>query len=396
MNLAFWAIFSFALSLTLTEIVRRWAVAKGVVHRPRADRWSNRVVAMEGGVGFISAFIIAAMIVVNFVPISGVALKYFSVLLGGAVILMITGVIDDLRHMEPRLKFLIQILMAVALVWAGARLSPGSESLWIQMMTVIYIVGITNAFNLIDNMDGVSAGGATVSSMVILGLSLFAGVEDQGWTALVISLGACTFGFFVLNFPPAKIFMGDAGSLPMGFLLSGLFLPNPFFKSGWLLADSSDFLQTYGVIGPIVLLSVLFWHPIFDTTFVTLRRSLAGKPFYVGGRDHTTHELAFKGLSVRGVLFSYLGLSTAIGALTFLIVQKPIYCISIFCIVAGFSLLWTRFLLGAKPVTLIDNTLGTIPQISSPQPQSMSMADMQIPLLNQTHSHESQARPPAA
>jgi len=212
------------------------------------------------------------------------------------------GFLDDLRPLRPPVKFVVQLILATVLLGFGFELRLTGVPLIDVLLTLFWIVGITNAFNLLDNMDGLAAGIAVIAA----GFRLLFFAMDGDWggaTVSAIFLGA-VLGFLIRNFPPASIFMGDTGSLFVGFFLSGLCLASPY-------------PYTRGV-GAVLLFPVLLvLVPIFDTAFVTVTRILSGRPVSVGGRDHPSHCLVAIGISERKTVLLLYGLSIVSGLLAY-------------------------------------------------------------------------------
>jgi UDP-GlcNAc:undecaprenyl-phosphate/decaprenyl-phosphate GlcNAc-1-phosphate transferase len=259
-----------AVGFTATFATRATARAIGFVARPRAERWHRRPTALAGGIGF-------------FIPFA-LALAYFQAwrLLAGASAMFLLGLVDDLVQLKPYTKLSTQLLIA------GLTVALGPALLWTpfpivnQAISLFWIIGITNAINLLDNMDGLSAGVATVVAIFVCIFSL-----QQGQLALAgtsAALAGALLGFLVFNWNPASIFMGDCGSLFLGYSLSVLALQQNYGRSRSILVV---------IAAPVMVMLV----PIFDTTFVTLTRILRGRPVSQGGRDHTSHRLVTLGLS---------------------------------------------------------------------------------------------------
>lgn len=279
---------SIAATLACERIARR----VGLVTPPRADRWHREPTPLLGGVAIIVATL--APIVLAGAP-SRLALFLLLALVMGAV-----GLLDDVRSLRPQVKLVAQIVLAGALIQFGWLLRLTDLPVVNVLLTLLWVVGITNAFNLLDNMDGLAAGLATIAAAFRLAFSLMDGdLESARVTAAF--LGATT-GFLVRNFPPARIFMGDAGSLFIGFFLSGVCLVG-------------ETAYSRGIAAVLVLPVLIVLIPIFDTTFVTLTRLLTGRPVSQGGRDHTSHRLVGLGISERRALAVLGGLSLLSGAL---------------------------------------------------------------------------------
>jgi UDP-GlcNAc:undecaprenyl-phosphate GlcNAc-1-phosphate transferase len=270
-------LFALGISLALTPICRLVARRLGYVDEPNKDRWHNRPTALFGGVA-----IVVSAVVVGLTTHPRIELLE---LLGCGIVIAIFGFLDDVLSLKASTKLLAQITVASLLVFFGYRLGWTQSMLGDAMLTLFWIVGITNAFNLLDNMDGLCAGTTLVAgTFLLIGI-----VSDSGVTPpalyLVAVLGATT-GFFVYNVHPASIFMGDTGSLFLGLNVASItLLANPESRGASSLVSV--------VTAPVLLLLI----PIFDTTFVTAMRLLSGRLPSQGGRDHSSHRLVAIGLS---------------------------------------------------------------------------------------------------
>lgn len=276
MRLLIFFLAALATSLVLTPICRHLAHRLGFVAKPKEDRWHRRPTALFGGVAIALTTLSIGLAV-------GPDARLWQ-LIGCGLAIAAVGFLDDILSFKASTKLLVQITVASALVFFGLRLGWTESQVGDSMLTLFWIVGITNAFNLLDNMDGLCAG-----ITLIAGAFLLAGIygaPDAGPTAtyLAVLLGA-TAGFFAYNIHPASVFMGDTGSLFLGLNLAAL----------TLIAKESG-TGTSGVwsaiAGPVLLLLI----PIFDTTLVTVLRLLAGRRPSQGGRDHSSHRLVAMGL----------------------------------------------------------------------------------------------------
>jgi UDP-GlcNAc:undecaprenyl-phosphate GlcNAc-1-phosphate transferase len=265
-----------AISLALTPICRSLAHRFGFVAAPKEDRWHKRPTALFGGVAI-------ALTTSTLGIIMGPDARVWQLIACGLVISAF-GLVDDVMSLKASTKLVVQISVASALVFFGLRLEWTDSLLGDSMLTLFWIVGITNGLNLLDNMDGL-CGGITL----IAGAFLLAGMYNgtgviPAAVYLAILLGATT-GFFIFNLHPASIFMGDAGSLFLGLNLAALTLIGKQAGTG-----TSGVLSV--VAGPVLLLLI----PIFDTTLVTVMRLMSGRRPSQGGRDHSSHRLVALGL----------------------------------------------------------------------------------------------------
>ena len=271
-----------ALSLVLVPLCRSLALRLGFVAKPREDRWHRRPVALFGGVGIAAALFgcTAAL---------GVA-RQQPVLVLTAAAIFVVGLVDDVVSLKPATKLIAQIGLASALLVFGYRLNWLESMTMDLLLTLVWVVGMTNAFNLLDNMDGLCAGIAMIVGAALM-IDLLPGAAGTVMYSqaryLAILLGA-TGGFLFYNVHPASIFMGDSGSLLLGFSFAAVTL-----SSGRQTPGRSDVLSI--VAAPVLVLLI----PIFDTTLVTLSRWFSGRRASQGGRDHSSHRLVAIGLSER-------------------------------------------------------------------------------------------------
>ena len=304
------------LGLILTLIARAVSHRVGLVAAPRTDRWHEKPTPMMGGVAIYLSFVVGFLVFAPKLPAT-------YAILGSGTLLFLTGLVDDAIHIKPYTKLVLQMIAATTLVFFGLHL-PWVDYQWLNMvLTIFWLVGITNAINLLDNMDGL-AGGITLISCVFLATTFL--LNGQAAAAILPALlGGAVLGFLVFNFNPASIFMGDSGSMFLGFMLAGTAL----------LADSSRFRSLTSVLlTPVLILMI----PIFDTCFVTVARKLSGRPISQGGRDHTSHRLVALGVSPRrAVTMLYLfaavsgGLALAVRGLetTVVLLLVPLFALSV-------------------------------------------------------------------
>jgi UDP-GlcNAc:undecaprenyl-phosphate/decaprenyl-phosphate GlcNAc-1-phosphate transferase len=288
---------SLVVALGATLACEALAPRLGLVVAPRADRWHRRPVALLGGVAIMLGVLPALAWTGG--ERGRLAQLTLIALLMGAV-----GLLDDVRPLRPQVKLVAQIVLAGLLVERDFVLRLTGVPVLDVGLTLIWVVGITNAFNLLDNMDGLAAGMAVIAGG--FRLALFAQDGDVGAAAMTAGFVGAVVGFLVRNAPPARIFMGDAGSLFLGFFLSGL----------CLVVDAAYYSRGITAVLAVPVLLVLI--PIFDTTFVTITRLLRGQPVSQGGRDHTSHRLVALGGSERRALAVLFGLSILGGGLAFL------------------------------------------------------------------------------
>lgn len=262
-----------------------------------------------GGLDFIVRFMPSALDYAD--RISSEGLAWWSIVVGG-LFMHLLGLFDDRRPLSPWLKLFIQVLMAsLVVVVGGLRLITALDALGppgvalSAVLTVVWIVMITNAFNFLDNMDGLSGGVAAIAAGVFMAATI---INGQFFTAIAFGL-ICggLLGFLVYNVPPARIFMGDGGSLLIGFLLATLTVRTTFID-----ASDPDFAlggAWYGVLMPVVVLAI----PIYDLVAVSLLRISQGRSPMTGDQQHLSHRLRDLGMSSRRAVLVIWALAAATG-----------------------------------------------------------------------------------
>jgi UDP-GlcNAc:undecaprenyl-phosphate/decaprenyl-phosphate GlcNAc-1-phosphate transferase len=319
---------SFVLALILTPLVRAFARRFGFVAVPKTDRWHKKATAMLGGTA------IWLSVVIIYLAFS-LHSTYGKWILLASTFLFLVGLVDDLIHIKPYQKLIGQILGSAYVVYYGLSL-PWTGSVILNMaLAIFWLVSITNAINLLDNMDGLASGIAIIAAG-FLALS-FVNTGQLTEALILLVFAAALLGFLFYNSNPASIFMGDCGSMFVGFFLASSALIN---VSG---GRSRSFLPVLAV--PILVLFI----PIFDTTFVTVLRKLSGRAASQGGRDHTSHRLVALGMSERHAVWMLYGFAALSGVLAIL-VQRTRLDVSLAAI-AGFTIVLTLvgvYLAGVK------------------------------------------------
>jgi len=313
------------LSSVLTAAVANWASRIGFISHPDPERFSQRAVPLGGGIALfatLTAFILAAAIVVKFLAVPGYLdwlgssatqhvpgfvskTNQLGIVFACVLVLFVLGLVDDKRHLGPFIKLAVQFAVAIAAaVFADIRVEFFIESRVItSLLSAFWIVLIINAFNFLDNMDGAAAGIAIIASSILLIAAVLSGQVFVSGLALVF-IGTL-LGFLLFNFPPAKIFAGDAGSFLIGFFIALLSLRTTYYNQ----AQSG---QWYSVFMPLVVMAV----PLYDFISVTCLRISQGKSPFIGDTQHFSHRLKRHGLTdTQAVLTLYLAtLCTGLGA----------------------------------------------------------------------------------
>jgi UDP-GlcNAc:undecaprenyl-phosphate/decaprenyl-phosphate GlcNAc-1-phosphate transferase len=302
--LLFAAVFAFIValcaSLLATVPVRRFALHVGMVDRPGPRKVHAAPIPLLGGLAIYSGVTLAILLAIH-----GAALSQVVGIFAGATLVAAVGFLDDRGLLHHQIKlFLAMPASAVILLVSGIRANvfsivwPGRVGWWCDTaVTLVWVVGITAAFSILDHMDGLCAGVAATASLFFAIFALHGGQWLVGTMAAAV-MGAA-IGFLRWNFSPAKIFMGDGGAMFLGFLMATLALklrPEGQPPATWLV--------------PLLILGV----PIFDTTLVSISRSRRGfLPFTTPGKDHTAHRLSNLGLHQRGAVLLLYGLGMVFG-----------------------------------------------------------------------------------
>jgi UDP-GlcNAc:undecaprenyl-phosphate GlcNAc-1-phosphate transferase len=302
---------AFSLCLALTPVVRYFSVNNGWLATPNAERWHQKPTALMGGIAIYLGLSLPVLIAADFKSLLPLLLRnsntmnlpsICAALWIGASFLFALGLVDDFVSIKPQTKLVGQILVASLISFLGFRLHWFTSLTLDTMITITWIIGITNAFNLIDNMDGLCAGIGLIAAMCMA--FLFQGTPLVENMVASYALAGALAAFLIFNFKPASIFMGDSGSLVIGFTLALLTLSHSE-------AAHANTISFYAV--PLLVLMV----PIFDTILVSIIRILSGRKASVGGKDHTSHRLVLMGLNERNaVLFLYgIGILSGLSAI---------------------------------------------------------------------------------
>jgi len=305
-------------------VARKLAVRAGLVAQPAEDRYHRTVIPLGGGIAIfatLTVFILAATVAIKILPSHMDSLAQTAnidpanflgkidelvFILLSALVLFALGLWDDKKHLSPFFKLTVQFAVAItAAFFADIRIELFIQSKVVTfLLSAVWIVLIINAFNFLDNMDGASAGIAVIISCILFTAAALSGQVFVGGLTLVF-IGVL-LGFLVFNFPPAKIFMGDAGSLVVGFFVALLTVRTTYYHE----AQSG---QWYAVFMPLVVMAV----PLYDFISVTLLRIRQGKSPFIGDTQHFSHRLKKRGLTdTQTVLTLYLAtLCTGLGAI---------------------------------------------------------------------------------
>lgn len=320
---------SFIASLVSVWSLRKLAIKNSWLAQPREDRWHTKPIALHGGVAFCPVFFIGFSIIFSEAILSTdgsltglwseqVWVKQSVALLLGSLMMFILGWLDDLYCFKPVTKLLVQLLAASLYINAGGVITLTGFELLDIGITYFWFIGITNAVNMLDNMDGLSSGVVIISTLfLVLLMNSQGGSTALAMSAAILLIGVLS-GFLMFNYPPARIFMGDSGSLVIGFMLAALAVPGEY--NGLLVLAENE--AVFGPVLAILIPSTVLAVPILDTTLVTLTRKWRAQKASQGGQDHASHRLVMLGFSQRKALWilyvlAMLGGLVALGMLHF-------------------------------------------------------------------------------
>lgn len=292
-------------TVVFTPIVIRLAYKKKWIAIPKKDRWHQKPTALMGGIAIYAGAALTLVSLFVFEIPWPVAL--------GATVMFVTGLVDDLKAIRPGGKLVAQVIATGLLMYAGFVFGKGLP-VWVSIpLTFFWTIGITNAINLLDNMDGLAAGISSIAAFTLALFSWYTG--NVAGMAIGLTLVGATAGFLIYNFKPARIFMGDSGSMFLGYLIAALALI--------VQSDQGTPVKFSAYLMAIMVLAI----PILDTTLVTIVRTLAGRSISQGGRDHSSHRLVFLGLSEKRAVLTLYGVSFLFGitALLFLFTEPTLF-----------------------------------------------------------------------
>ena len=297
-------------AVLLTPLVKRFAYFVGAVDRPNQRKVHTRTMPRLGGLAIFVAFAGAFFTVAP--AVGGYDAKVAEALLIGGLIVVLVGALDDKYDLSPKLKLLAELTAALVIVFYGGiqidllnlPFGDSFETKWLSIpLTIFWIIGVTNAINLIDGLDGLAAGVSSIATATMLVLAFIMG---NGTVILLsVMLLGCTVGFLVYNFHPAKIFMGDSGALFLGFSLATLSILG--FKQATFVS----------FVVPLLILGV----PLSDTFFAIVRRKVNKLPISVADKNHLHHCLLQLGFSHRQTVFIIYAISACFGLIAILLSQ---------------------------------------------------------------------------
>lgn len=289
----------------ITPLVIKFAVRFGFVDKPNSRKVHTEVMPRLGGLGIYLSFLVGINLFYFFTDLfTAKSELYFSLMIGGTIIAVI-GILDDKLELSAKQKLVGQIFAALVVIAFGMQVeyvnNPFGEGMirieYLAIpLSIFWIVGITNAINLVDGLDGLAGGVSGIASLSIAIIAFLSGKPLEGYLALLLC--ASIVGFLIFNFHPAKIFMGDVGSLFLGYILAVLTF------------QELKQVTLFGVLVPLMLLAI----PVLDTLYAIIRRKVNHRPIFQPDKHHLHHRLIESGLSHKKAVLTIYGISLVFAA----------------------------------------------------------------------------------
>ncbi|SHI45015.1 UDP-GlcNAc:undecaprenyl-phosphate GlcNAc-1-phosphate transferase [Clostridium amylolyticum] len=306
-NYFMWILISATLSFILTPIMKTLSIKLNILDIPKDKRKIHKnPMPLLGGVGIYLAFIITILIMRR----GSIQRDEIGILLGALVVLL-GGLLDDIVDLKPYKKLLFQIISAAIVIYFGVVIKKVTNpfifykdtyisiKLFSIPLTIVWIVGVTNAINLMDGLDGLASGISLIACITMFFISILSGRESASLFTAVLS--GAIIGFIPFNFNPADIFLGDNGAQVLGFLLASISIQGTIKSAA-----------AFSIVVPILALGL----PIYDTIFAMIRRKINGKPIYQADKGHIHHRLLAIGLTQRQVVTIMYIMSAILGAIS--------------------------------------------------------------------------------
>lgn len=331
-----------AAGLSVAAVIAAMRLARrlGIVSKPGAGRWSKKETPLLGGAAVLVAFVVSYLVF-------GSPDGRMIYILTTSCFLFLLGLLDDLRGLRPNMKLIGQGAAACLLIYGGVYVNIWFPVIGIPL-SIAWFVGMSNAVNLLDNMDGVASGVCAISAGVLVFHAASADCAEIALAGAALC-GACV-GFAIFNFHPAKIFLGDSGSLFLGMTLAALGVAATY-------REATNVLVT--LLVPVMVLGV----PLFDMIFVSVLRKGHGRSLTAGGRDHSAHRLVSLGLSERKTALLFYAVCLGLGGASILARANMLTMLLVAGLVGAGLLLWA-FLLGRAKV---------YPEGAGPESQALAM-----------------------
>ena len=320
---------AFGIVLAATPLAKKISLRLGAIDYPRERGMHSEPMPRMGGLAIVLGFLVSIGVAAVFMP--EMRTGQFMGFIAGALIIAATGMLDDIFSLRPRLKFAIQIVAALIVVFSGTRVEfinypiPAYLDTLSVPFTLIWIVGVTNAVNIIDGLDGLAAGVSAIGAACLMILCLLSG--DALAVVLSAALAGSCLGFLPRNFNPAEVIMGDTGALFLGYVLA--------------VSSITGVFKAYALLSVIIAFLVMAL-PIFDTLFSMVRRAARHKPIMGADRGHLHHRLVDSGYSPKQAVVILYGLSVVTGAIGIVIAIKDVRAtvVTVICVCVMALMVW--------------------------------------------------------
>lgn len=305
---------AFAISLLTTPFSKKISIKLGAIDYPKKRGLHKEPIPRMGGIAIVLGFMVTMLILMPFMP--ELRSTQFIGFIVGAIVIVILGMLDDIYDLKARIKLVVQIIAALIVVYSGTRISVVNWPISTAFepisapITLIWIIGVTNAVNLIDGVDGLAAGVSGIGALCLMILCILSGSE----LAVVLSATLCgsCLGFLPRNFSPAEVFMGDTGATFLGYVLA--------------VSSIIGVYKGYALLS-VLIAALALALPIFDMLFAMIRRFIKGKPIMQADRGHLHHRLIDSGYSHKQAVCILYGISAIGAGLSILIAMKDMRAI---------------------------------------------------------------------
>lgn len=319
---------AFAISLLTTPFSKKLSVKFGAIDYPKKRGIHKEPIPRMGGIAIVLGFFTSLLVLIP--RVEELRSSQFLGFMVGAIIIVVLGIVDDIKNLRARVKLVFQIIASLLVIYTGTEITFVTWPFIAYLepiaapVTLLWIVGVTNAVNLIDGVDGLAAGVSGIAAVALMVLCILSGSPLA--VVLTASLAGSCMGFLPRNFSPAEVFMGDTGSTFLGFVLA--------------VSSIMGVFKGYAVLS-VVLVACCLALPIFDTIFAIVRRILNKKPIMEADRGHLHHRLIDSGMSHRRAVVILYAISGAMGLIAIMIAIRDtstLLVISIFMMVFGLML----------------------------------------------------------
>lgn len=300
---------AFAISIAATPLAKYISIKSNAIDYPKERGMHTKPMPRLGGIAIVLGFLLTVLVLYRFVD--DINIRHFVGFILGALIIICVGIVDDIKNLPARVKLVFQVIAALIVIKSGIKINVvlWPVTTYLQTLsgpiTLVWIIGVTNAVNLIDGLDGLAAGVSSIASICLMVLCILTGTESAVMFTAALA-GSC-LGFLPRNFSPAQIFMGDTGSTFLGYVLAVTSIMGVF--------------KGYAILALIVCLLSLGL-PIFDTICAMLRRMITHKPIMQADRGHLHHKLIDRGYTQKQAVLILYGISLICGMLAIFIAIK--------------------------------------------------------------------------